>query len=168
MTSFPSAKSFSMRRWLAAIVFLSLAGLAPAHGADDPSIQAARALFERYQQLERNFDPELASLYDEDAVIWVTRIYSNGVVRQLKIPGELYQMAIRQSMDQAAEHGDFNEYSEVRFQAMDEGVKIQAQRYNLWRNYRSPYAAIVRPDGQGEWRIVEERFETQVPEPATE
>lgn len=168
MTRRPSTKSFPMRRWLAWILLLSLAGLAPLHGADDASVEAARALFERYQQLERRFDPELASLYDKDAVIWVTRVYSNGVVRELKIPGELYQMAIRQSREQAAEHGDFNEYSEVQFQPMDDGVKIQAQRFNLWRNYRSPYTAVVRPDAQGEWQIVEEHFETQVPEPASE
>lgn len=150
--------------WL--LVGWSTAGAAM--GAEGDPAQSARALFERYQALERNFDPELASLYHDDAVVWVTRIYSNGVVRQLKIPGDIYQMAIRESMDEAAEQGDFNQYSEVDFTPVDQGVRIEAQRFNLWRNYRSPYRALVRPDDQGNWRIVEEHFETQVPYPANE
>lgn len=136
--------------------------------AEDERLAGAREFFDRYRSLERNFDPELASLYAEDAVIWVTRIYSNDVVRQLKIPGDIYRLALRDSMDEAAEHGDFNEYSQIQFLPQAQGVQIQAQRYNLWRHYRSPYFALIRPDAEGEWRIAEERFETRVPHPATE
>lgn len=152
------------RVWL----YWGLLACGTALAAERAPEQGARALFERYQQLERSFDPELASLYAPDAVVWVTRVYANGVVRQLKIPGDIYQMAIRQSMAEAAEHGDFNEYSQVAYTPTEDGVKIQAQRFNLWRNYRSPYMALVRPDDQGDWRIVEEHFETQVPYAATE
>lgn len=149
--------------WLACAL-----GFGGAAQAESDPLGAARALFDRYQKLERTFDPELASLYDDEAEIWVTRIYSNGVVRQLKIPGDVYKMALRQSMAEAAEQGDFNEYSEARFTTTDQGVRIDATRFNLWRNYRSPYTALVQPDAAGQWRIVEEHFETQVPTPATE
>lgn len=148
------------------MVWAALGG--PLQAAEEDRLAAVRAFFDRYQNLERNFDPELASLYHQDAVVWVTRIYSNGVVRQLKIPGDVYQLAIRQSMDAAAEHGDFNEYSDIRVVPQADHVRIEATRYNLWRNYRSPYSAVVRRGPDGEWRIVEERFETQVPQPATE
>ena len=150
-----------------AVSLIGLLAISFAAAADE-RLSGAQEFFDRYQQLERSFDPELASLYDEDAVIWVTRIYSNGVVRQLKIPGDVYRMAIRQSRDKAAEYGDFNEYSEVQFEPRQQGVEIQATRFNLWRNYRSPYFAFVQADDGGKWRIVEERFETQVPHPATE
>lgn len=156
-------RGFAGTWWL-----LGLATVPMAVGSDDRRIDAASQLFDRYQQLERSFDPDLASLYADDAVIWVTRIYANGVVRQLKIPGDVYGLAVRQSMEQAAEHGDFNEYSDIQFLPQDSGVRIQAQRFNLWRNYHSPYAALVAPGADGTWRIVEEHFETQVPHPATE
>jgi len=154
----------SMQRVILYTAFL-LASFAA--GAQEVAPEA-RALFDRYRSLERSFDPRLAELYDDDAVILVTRIYSNGVVRQLKIPGDVYKLALRQSMENAAEQGDFNEYSEVEFATRDGAVLITAQRYNLWRNYSSPYRAVLRQGRDGAWRIVEERFETQVPYAATE
>lgn len=149
----------------AATVVLALLLAAPAW-ADVPA--GARALFERYQTLERSFDPALADLYADDAVIRVTRIYANGVVRHLKIPGDLYQMALRQSMADAAAQGDFNQFSAVDFKRREGGVEVTAQRYNLWRNYTSPYRAMLRPGADGQWQIAEEYLETRVPQQASE
>lgn len=156
------------KRPLALLLAMCVWGFSVAARAEAPSLDDARAFFERYQQLERSFDPELASLYADDAVVWVTRIYANGVIRQLKIPGDIYSMAIRQSMAEAAEHGDFNEYSDVQYEPDGQQVRIEASRFNLWRNYRSPYSALLRRDDEGRWRIVEEHFETRVPTAASE
>ncbi len=143
-------------------------GVAFVARAEDGRVVEAQDFFARYQQLERTFDPELASLYAKDSVIWVTRIYANGVVRQLKIPGDLYRQVLRESMEQAKKRGDYNKYSDVRFDSQPDGVRIRATRYNVWRDYRSPYAALVRPGEDGNWRIVDEHFETRIPQPAEE
>ncbi len=164
MPSLPAANHCK----LAVVCWLMVAGSASGALAEDQRVAAAQTFFARYQRLERNFDPELASLYAKDSVIWVTRIYSNNVVRQLKIPGDLYRQALRESMEHAEQRGDYNEYSDVRFDPQPGGVRIRAMRYNVWRDYRSPYAALVRPGGDGNWRIVDEHFETRVPQPATE
>lgn len=150
------------RTLITALALMLLAGSA---AAEVPT--GARELFDRYQARERQFDPALAQLYDDDAVILVTRIYSNGVVRHLKIPGDLYKLALRESMDEAAEQGDFNQYNDVQFSAENGRVQVSATRYNLWRHYTSPYSATLERGADG-WRIIEERFETQVPYPATE
>lgn len=147
------------------VAVLGLMALSPAW-ADVPA--EARDVFDRYQSLERSFDPQLAELYDDDAVILVTRVYANGVVRHLKIPGDVYKLALRQSMEAAAEAGDFNQYNDIEFASRDGAVEVTAQRYNLWRNYSSPYRALLRVDEDGYWRIVEERMETQVPYTASE
>ena len=136
--------------------------------AEDGWIAEAQAFFEQYQYLERSFDPDLASLYADNAVIWVTRIYSNNVVRQLKIPGDVYRLSLRDSMTEAAKHGDYNEFTDVRFTPVATGVRIRATRHNVWRDYLSAYEALIEPDAAGDWHIVEERFETRVPHPATE
>ncbi len=145
-----------------------LAGVAFGAHAEDGRVAEAREFFARYQRLERAFDPELASLYAKDSVIWVTRIYTNHVVRQLKIPGDLYRQVLRESMEQAEQRGDYNEYSELRFEPQPDGVRIRATRYNAWRDYKSPYAALVRPDEDGNWRIIDEYFETRIPQRAEE
>lgn len=123
----------------------------------------ARAWFARYQSLERGFDPALADLYADRAVIWITRVYPSGVVRQLKIPGELYKQMLRQSMPLARAHGDYNRYSAVRYRREGNGVRIEASRYSVWRHYRSPYSLLIAPDASGHWHVIEERVRQRVP-----
>jgi len=139
----------------------------PARGAgEDPGLASAKALFMRYQALERSFDPALADLYADDAVIRVKRVYVNGVVRQLKVPAKLYKPALRQSAATAREQDDVNEYSGVRYRRDGERVRIDAQRYSVWQHYRSPWSLWVAPDAGGRWLIREEVLEQHLSVPA--
>ncbi len=128
-----------------------------------PGTEPARQLFARYQQLEHNFDPALAQLYADGAIIKVTRIYAGGVQRQLLVPGDLYQLALRQSMPLAKAEGDYNRFRDVSYHAAAGGVRIRATRYSVWRNYTSPYTALVARGADGHWRIVEETIVQQMP-----
>ena len=150
---------------LAGMLALAVAAT-PVRASEDPGLAAAKALFLRYQSLERSFDPALADLYADDAVIRVRRVYVNGVVRYLKVPAELYKPALRQSAATAREQGDFNEYSGVSYRREGERVRIDAQRYSVWQHYRSPWSLWVAPDAGGRWLIREEHLEQHLPVPA--
>jgi len=154
---------------LSAFVGLLLLVMAtlPARGAGgDAGLASAKGLFMRYQALERSFDPALADLYADDAVIRVKRVYVNGVVRYLNVPAELYKPALRQSAATAREQGDFNEYSGVRYRRDGERVRIDAERYSVWQHYRSPWSLWVAPDAKGRWLIREEHLEQHLSVPA--
>jgi hypothetical protein len=139
----------------------ALSSLGVVHAAS--ALAAVQAAFQRYQQLERTFDPALAELYADDAVVWMTRHHPDGRVGQLKIPGAIYRQFLRQSMAEARARGDYNAYTDVRYRAEGDGVRVTAVRRSLWRHYRSPYSALWTEVRPGKWCIVEERLVQQVP-----
>lgn len=91
----------------------------------DP-IAEAKTLFSRYAAIETAFDPSVAELYADDAIIKNKRIYPTGQVRELTIPAPQYKQLIRASMPLAKIKNDYSTYSEIRFKAEGEGVRITA------------------------------------------
>ena len=146
------------RCWVPALALASIA--IPAFAQSD--VDAAKQLFERYQALEQAFDPAVADLFTDKAVIRVTRVYPDGQSRQVEIPGELYKLALRQSMDEAKRHGDSDRYSNVRYTRVDGRVRINAVRYSVWQHYKAPCSFLVGPGSNGQWRIDAATFETRV------
>ena len=128
---------------------------------DDP-IESARAFFETYVELEHAFDPALAGLYSDDAVIKNTRRYPTGQVRVLELPGARYKTLIREAMPLAKERGDKSTFSEVTIDLNESGsVTIRASRYSQLKDYTSPIEITVLPNGDGDWLIVKEESESQ-------
>lgn len=124
-------------------------------------VDDARALFERYKQLEQSFDPSAADLYADDAVIRNKRTYPNGQVRELTMPAPQYKALIRQTMPLAKARGDTSTYSEVTFTVEGPGVRILATRFSNLKKYSSPISLLVAPDDTGQWLIREELSESQ-------
>lgn len=120
----------------------------------------ARAVFERYEQLERSFDPAAADLYADDAVIKNKRTYPNGQVRELVMPAPQYKALIRQAMPVAKDRGDTSSYSEVIFKVEGVGIRILATRFSNLKKYSSPISFLVVPNGTGQWLIREELSES--------
>jgi hypothetical protein len=121
----------------------------------------ARALFDRYVQLERQFDPAVADLYADDALIKNTRRYPNGQVREATMPAPRYKGLIRQAMPTAKARSDTSSYTEVRFTEERTGVRITATRFSHLKQYSSPLSLFVAPDASGRWLIREELSESQ-------
>src|SRR6187549_1737332 len=96
--------SFS-RLCSAAVVILALA---PAWASPPKPTEKAKSIFDSYQSLERSFDPAIADLYCDTALIRNTRTYPDGNKRTLEFPAPKYKELIRNSMPLAKAAGDFS------------------------------------------------------------
>jgi hypothetical protein len=147
-----------MKKILASmLVFVScFAALATAAPIDE-----ARALFARYVELEKSFDPAVADLYADDAAITNKRKYPGGEVRILSMPVAKYKQLIRQTMPIAQARDDVSTYLNVTYKVEGTGVRIQGTRFSNLKKYSSPISLLVGPNNKGEWLIREELSESQ-------
>lgn len=149
---------------LVAMIVASLATAPIAAGqSSDPRLEAAEELFERYVTLEYAYDPALADLYADDAVIKNTRRYPTGQVREMQLTGAQYKALIRQALPLTKARDDRSTYSDVSFQLEANGsVTITASHYLEFKNYTSPLKIILSVGGADDrWRILEEASESQ-------
>jgi hypothetical protein len=118
--------------------------------AADPTSHAL-ALFREYESRAARFDPSLADLYSDDALIWTKRIGAGGGARELSFKGDKWKTMIRLGMPLAKIRGDTNRFDDLMARKVGDDVVISA--------YRSPFTLVVRKSADA-WRIVEERSET--------
>ena len=126
-----------------------------------PATDAAKQLFGQYVALGHAYDPGVADLYADEAVIRNRRIYPTGDVREMTVPAPKYKTLIRQVMPLAKARGDRSTYSEVSYAAEGERVRIKASRYSELKNYASPLVLLVGPSASGKWLIYEELSESR-------
>jgi hypothetical protein len=139
---------------------LVVAVMAPqADGGD--RIGRAKELFDRYIRLERAFDPAVAELYSDDAIIRNKRTYPDGQVRELTMPAPKFKQLVRAVVPLAKLRGDTSTYSDVTYTPEGDGVRIEADRYSKLKKYHSPISILVKPSGSGAWLIYEEISESQ-------
>jgi hypothetical protein len=129
----------------------------PAPGA----LEKAKAIFDRYVALEHAFDPAVADLYSDDAVIKNKRTYPTGQVREAVIPAPQYKALLRQAMPLAKQVGDKSTYSGCKNSAEAGRVRVACTRYSERKKYSSPIALLVGPGPKGDWLIFEELSESQ-------
>lgn len=143
-----------------AIAVMASPAAADQHG-QEASLAKAKELFGRYAALEHAFDPAVADLYADDAVIRNKRTYPTGEVRELTIPAPQYKQLARATMPLAKARGDVSTYSEVRYAVEGEGVRIRAHRFSELKRYDSPLSLLVKPSSSGSWLIHEELSESR-------
>jgi hypothetical protein len=139
-----------------ALVWIVALGAVHVSAADE-----ARALFGRYVELQHAFDPTAADLYANDAVIKNKRIYPDGQIRELTLPGAQYKALVRQAMPLAKARGDTNSYSNVTFTDEGSAVRIRATRFSDLKKYSSPLSLLVSPGVDRKWLIREELSESR-------
>lgn len=127
----------------------------------DARLAKAKELFGRYAALERAFDPAVADLYSDDAVIRNKRTYPTGEIRELTIPAPQYKQLARATMPLAKARGDVSTYNEVRYKVEGEGVRVRANRFSELKRYDSPLSLLVKPSTSGSWLIHEELSESR-------
>jgi hypothetical protein len=128
----------------------------------DPIAQA-KALFQRYVELEHAFDPSQADLYSDKAVLKNKRIMPDGKVVPLTIPALRYKKMVREGMGEARKKGDIANYTGDTYTLEKGGkVRIQVTRYSALKKYSSPLSILVGPDETGKWVILEEESESHL------
>ena len=142
---------------LAGALFAMMAIVQWAHASED----AARQLFDRYVALGHAFDPNLADLYADDALIRNKRVFPTGEARELMIPAPKYKALVRQAMPIAKARGDRSTYSDVRYSREGERIRITAARFSELKNYTSPVSLLVGASSEARWLIYEELSESR-------
>ena len=128
--------------------------------AQVPAPSSAEELWDNYVELGTGFDPALADLYADDAVIQLTRRYPNGRTRTLRLTGKEYKPMVRQAMPIARNRGDLDVYSNVQFVNLGDRTRITATRYGTLKKYRAPHELIVGNVGNSGWKILKESGES--------
>lgn len=142
--------------FIVALTLLAPTSEAAAKKNKDPRITKAKELFEQYVALSQAFNPAIANLYSDEAVIRNKRISSTGEVSETTTPAPRYKEKIRIAMPFAKARGDINGYSEISYTIEGEGVRITAQRYSERKKNFSPLSLLVKPISSGAWLIYEE------------
>jgi hypothetical protein len=127
--------------------------------AADPVVEGL-ALFGEYERRSAQFDATLTELYADDALIRSRRVTGN-TARELSFRGDQWKQMIRLGMPIAKLRGDTNRYTNVSARQLGSDVILTAQRYSELKRYTSPLKLVLRRSGDGAWKIVEERSETQ-------
>lgn len=145
-----------MKPFLISIALATLSSAASAGPVED-----AQSVFQQYAALEAAFNPSVADLYADDAVIRNKRIYPTGMARELTIPAAQYKALVRSAMPAAKARGDYSTYSQATFTPDGQGVRITANRTSVLKKYDSPISILVAPDASGKWLIREEISESR-------
>jgi len=144
-------------RFAGVVIGMMFTALAWGQSATD----AAKQLFDQYVAFGHAYDPGVADLYADDALIRNKRTYPTGEVREMTVPAAKYKTLIRQVMPLARARGDRSTYSDVSYTAEGGRVRIKASRFSELKNYTSPLSVLVGPSPGGKWLIYEELSESR-------
>lgn len=136
-----------------------LAFASVAHSAS--SKEMAAAIFTQYQSLAAAFDPAVADLYSDNAVITNKRTYPNGEVKALSLPAKQYKELVRAAMPVAKARGDISTYTDIVYAVEGDNVRITATRFSELKKYSSKLVLVVGPNEKGDWQVCEEHSESR-------
>jgi hypothetical protein len=126
-------------------------------------IPKAKAFFQHYVELEHAFDPAIADLYSDQAVIKNTQYTVDGKVVPLTKPVAKYKQVLRDYMKtKARQIGDVSNYSNDTYAQEGNRVRIKVTRYSSIEKVSSPVSLLVGPDATGRWLIYEELSESHL------
>jgi hypothetical protein len=148
-------------RWLISLLAATLITFMLITAFDATPEDEAKKLFARYTDSERTFDPAVMDLYSDSAVIQNKRIFPDGSTRVSTMPAPNYKELMRAVMPLAKERGDTNTYSEVKYVAEGQKIRITATRFSNLKKYSSPISLLVGPSPEGKWLIFEELSESR-------
>jgi hypothetical protein len=124
-------------------------------------IPKAKAFFQRYVELEHAFDPSIADLYSDEAVIKATRYLPDGKIIPMTIPVSRYKKVLRDYIGtRARQLGDVSNYTNDTYDQEGNRVRIKVTRYSSIEKVSSPVSMLVGPDATGKWLIYEELSES--------
>ena len=110
---------------------------------EDDWLKGAEQCMEYHFSLADNFDPNMAYLYSDDALIQNTVLNSDGSQHTRVIPAAFYKSIIGVAMEKARELNDRYTYSDVEYKLEGNRVRITYQRYSHARDYKSPVSMLM-------------------------
>lgn len=146
---------------IAALFVLGYAAVASAQSLSADARAKAEQLWARYVALEAAFDPAVADLYADDALIRNRRTYPTGEVREATVPAAQYKLLVRQAIPLARARNDLSRYSGCTYASEGERVRIVCARFSVLKNYTAPMSLLVGPGPGGGWLIFEELSESR-------
>lgn len=137
-----------------------VAALFPFASLAQPVTQAeAAAFFKRMAEMNANFDSRYPELYSPDATV----IGHKGDEKTV-VTGAQWQQLLAFGADKAKRNNNKSTFSNMRYEAQGERMKISADRYAVRKCYTdSGYYMIVGRQGNGRLWIEEESFELSPP-----
>jgi len=124
-------------------------------GKAESATEKAKAFFERYVRLERDYDAILYELYSQEATVEVTGGRKN---EQLSL--KKYRPLLLKSLSAARKQGDHVSYTDVVYKPEGERVRISMTRASEVDG-TGPASMLVGPDGSGHWVIFEQSLQLQ-------
>lgn len=118
--------------------------------------EPSQALFAQYQSLYQAFDPAVADMYCDEAVIRNQRTYPDGNQRTINLQAATYKNVLRSVMPMAKAKGDISTYTDVKYSAEGDNVRIKTMRYSEMKRYESPFSLLVGRCADGNRGILEE------------
>jgi hypothetical protein len=148
---------------LAVFALCQTAAASKAAAPKGDSIAKAKAFFQRYVELEHAFDPAIADLYSDQAVIKNTQYMKDGKIFPRTIEVAKYKQTLRDYMKtKARQLGDISNYSNDTYTQEGNRVRIKVTRYSSIEKLASPVSLLVGPDATGRWLIYEELSESHL------
>ncbi len=136
---------------------LALASPAILWANEDP-----RAVFDRYVQLGGEFDPAVAELYADQALVHAYRVYPHGLERNMALTGIQWKQLLAQVMPLARAQNDKSTFSDIEITNIPGGYRIKADRYSVRKCYTDTgYYMVLKPVTGGGLKIFEEYLETR-------
>ncbi len=113
--------------------------------------------FDRYQRLSSEFDTSVSKLYTDDAKIIGVRKKQDGTEEKMIIDGSRWKTIIVTSMENAKQHGDHSEYSNVAFEVENGQAKITATRYSTLSCFTDHrFYMVVKNSNDDQLQIIEQ------------
>jgi len=146
-----------MPRRSGSIVF-ALALFASAHAQERPdaSLERARQVIESYVNLERAYDPRLADLYADEAVIKANQVGPSGEPEWYTVQGWQYKRMLREAMPKSRSAGYKASYSGARYEMSGKHVRVSVVQYVDKTRSSNPIQWTIGPGRTSQWLILEE------------
>jgi hypothetical protein len=144
------------RRFGALLLTVAVLAASPAQERPDASLERARQVIESYVTLERAYDPRLADLYADEAVIKSNQSGPNGESQWATAQGWQYKKMVRDAMPKFRSMGFKASYSGARYEMAGKNVRVSAVQYVDKSRSSNPIQWTIGPGRTSQWLILEQ------------
>ena len=126
------------------------------------SSQSALEFIKSYINAANNYSSKLPSFYDSNAKIIRIVEKKDGTTAKVVTDTDEYMKQIKLGAVGAKMTNYKNTYTNLKVIEVNNGYKVTGLRQPSGESYRLPVYFIVKKDGNGNWKIIEESMNTKV------
>lgn len=146
---------------LAVTAFISLANVGSSSLAASLNDAQVRNFFNTYVELEKAYDPAIAELYSDGALLRIKVLKPDGQEQHLELSGGQLKSLAKQIMAEAKARGSKTVYRDVQVSLNGNTAKIKTQRRSNVECYLDKtHTIVLLQQANGDLLIVEERYTT--------